>query len=225
MIAEARLEESARGLARLTPEQLATRLPAFWMHGRARRERGQFAAALGDLERGIALAAATGRDRVLLILAVESVPVLTELGRIQEAVAAAEDGVERARLAGNPRVHLWALSALAGARLAAGDVTAALRHAEDAAALGARPDFHAPGQPGWCLGTALAAGGEAERAVAVLREAFGAGLAAVPPAERPLAAADLVEAQLAAGDLTGAEATLALGEAAAARGARRGRRP
>ena len=35
--------------------------------------------------------------------------------------------MERARPAGNPRMLLWALSMLAAARLAAGDVTAALR--------------------------------------------------------------------------------------------------
>ena len=45
--------------------------PAFWMHGRARRLLGRFDAALDDLERGAALAAETGRERVLLVLAVE----------------------------------------------------------------------------------------------------------------------------------------------------------
>ena len=55
------------------PAQLATRLPAFWMHGRARRALGQFEAALADLRRGAAIAEQTGRERVLLILTVESV--------------------------------------------------------------------------------------------------------------------------------------------------------
>ena len=212
--------KSARALARLTPEQMATCWPAFWMHGCARRERGQFAAALDDLERGIALAAATGRDRVLLILAVESVAVLTELGRIREAVAAAEDGVERARLAGQPARAPVGAERARRARAAGGR----RRHRPRCPPRrgrrrrsAPRPDFHAPGPAGLVLAAALAAGGEAGRALAVLREAFGAGgLAAVPPAERPVAAADLVEAQLAPpATSTGAKATLR---------ARRGRR-
>ena len=122
-----RLDESAAALERLTPEQLATRLPAFWMHGRARRALGELDASLADLTRGAAIAAETGRERILLILTVESVATLIELGRLSEAGAAAEEGLERARLAGSPRMVLWAQSMLAAARLAAGDVGAALR--------------------------------------------------------------------------------------------------
>ena len=40
--AAARLDESAAALERLTPDQLATRLPALWMHGRAYRVLGRF---------------------------------------------------------------------------------------------------------------------------------------------------------------------------------------
>ena len=211
------LAASAAALERLTAEQLATRLPAFWMHGRARRGLGRFAAALADLERGIAIATETGRERVLLVLTVESVAVLVELGRIDAACAAAEEGVELARLAGNPRLLLWAHAALASARLAAGDVAAALRHAGDAAATGAEPDFHGAGQPGWALGAALTAAGNAEQAVPALRAAFGPGLGRVLPVDRPAAAAVLVEALLALGDLPAAEAALAVAGAAAER--------
>ena len=45
----------------------------------------------------------------------------------------------------------------------------------------------------------------------------GDELAAVLPADRPAAAADLVDAQLACGDVAAAEAALARGEAAASR--------
>ena len=213
-----RLEESSAALERLTAGQLATRLPALWMHGRARRALGGFAAALADLERGAAIAADTGRERVLLMVTVESVPVLLELGRLDEASAAAEDGLEFARLDGNPRMRLWAHSACSTARLAAGDVGDAMHHAGEAARIDARADFQAPGQPGWCLGAALTAAGNPQRAVPALLAAFGgAGLDAVLPVDRPAAAADLVEAQLARGDLAGAEEALASGEAAAAR--------
>jgi len=56
------------------------------------------------------------------------------------------------------------------------------------------------------------------RAVSTLVDGFGGPqLTQVLPVDRPRAAADLVEAQLAAGDVAAAEATLARGEAAAAR--------
>ena len=212
------LEDAATALEALSAEQRATRLPAFWMLGRARRSLGQFEAALADFERGAALALETGRENVRLQLTVESVGTLIELGRPAEATAAAEQGLELARLAGNPRMLLWARCALSAARLAAGDVSAALQAAEEAAESQIRPDFHAAGQPGWCLGAALTAAGNPERAVAAMLLSFGgADISAVLPADRPAAAADLAEAQLAAGDLDAAEQALELGEAAAAR--------
>jgi DNA-binding CsgD family transcriptional regulator len=215
-----RLAESAAALERLTAAQLATRLPALWMHGRAQRSLGRFEAALVDLERGARIATETGRERVLLVLTVESVPTLIELGRLTDACAAGDEAVELARLSGNPRMLLWAQSALAAARLAAGDVAAALRHAEQAVSVGVQPDFHSAGQPGWCLGAALTAAGNAEQAVAAMLQSFGGpALASVPPADRPAAAADLVEAHLACDDVARAEETLAHGEAAAARAA------
>jgi DNA-binding CsgD family transcriptional regulator len=172
---------------------------------------------LADLERGAAIAAQTGRERVLLTLTVESVPVLIELGRLADAAAAAQEGVELARLAGNPRTHLWALTALSAAHLEAGDVAAALREAEAAAELDATADFHAAGQPGWSLGAALVAAGNPGQGVAAMLASFGGrDLPRVIPAERPLAAADLAEAQLAAGDVAAAEQALAHGEAGVA---------
>jgi DNA-binding NarL/FixJ family response regulator len=213
------LGASAAALERLTPAQLATRLPGFWMHGRARCALGRFEDAVADLRRGAAIAAETGREGVLLAFAVESVAPLIQLGRIGDAIAAAEEGVELGRLGGNPRTLLWAFCALATARLAAGDVASALRQAEEAAALPTRADFHAAGQPGWCLGASLTAAGNAAQAVPVLLEAFGGPeLAHVLPAERPAAAADLVEAHLACGDVAAAEATLAGGASLEAAG-------
>jgi len=104
------------------------------------------------LERGAALAERTGRERVLLVLSAESVATLIELGRPAAAMAAGAESVDLARLAGNPRMLMWAHSALASARLAAGDVAGDLDEAARAAPVDARPDIHAAGQPGWCLG-------------------------------------------------------------------------
>ena len=182
------------------------------MLGRSRRMLGQFERALAELERGAAMALETGRENVRLQLTVEMVATLIELGRPADASAIAEQGLELARLAGNPPMLLWAQCALSSARLATGDVSAALRHAEEAAGSGVRADFHGAGQPGWCLGAALTAAGEPERAVAAMLESFrGPALPAVLPADRPAAAADLAEAQLARGDLEAAERTLDAG--------------
>jgi DNA-binding NarL/FixJ family response regulator len=216
--AAAALDESSAALERLSSEQLATRLPALWMHARARHAFGRFEAALADCERGSAIAADTGRERVLLVLTIESVSTLIELGRLAQATATAEEGVELARLSGQPRMLLWAHSALASARVMAGDVAGALTHATEAAEIATPADFHAAGQPGWCLGAALVAAGNPEAAVPALLEAFGGPqLTDVLPVYRPRAAADLVEAQLAIGDVAAAEEVLAHGEAAAAR--------
>jgi DNA-binding NarL/FixJ family response regulator len=106
---------------------------------------------------------------------------------------------------------LWARCALSAARLAAGDVSAALEAAQEAADSGVRADFHAAGQPEWALGNALVAAGEPERGVAALRAAD------VLPADRAAHAADLAEAEAAAGGSRVAEA-----EAAAALAARPG---
>jgi DNA-binding NarL/FixJ family response regulator len=202
---EEALAPAVAAYERLTPEQVATRLPGFWMLGRCRRLLGDHEAALADLERGAALAAETGRENVRLQLAVERVAVLIELGRLAEATAAAEQALELALLVGNPPMLVWARCALSAARLAAGDVTAALEAAQEAADSGVRADFHAAGQPEWALGNALVAAGEREPGIAALRAAR------VLPADEPALAADLAEAEAAAG----APAAAAAVEAAA----------
>ncbi len=215
------VEAAAAALERLTPAQLTTRLPAFWMLGRSRRILGDHEPALADLEQGAALALETGRDNVRLQLTVERAGVLIELGRLEEAKAAAEQGVELGRLAGNPPMLLWAHCAQSAACLAAGDVTAALRHATEAAESGVRADFHAAGQPGWCLGNALTAAGEPERGVQAMLATYGDVL----PADRPAAAGDLAAMHLAAGDVeAAAEVGAARGRGAARARARAGRR-
>ena len=212
------VEDAAGALERLSGEQLATRLPALWMLGRARRMTGDLTGGLADLQRGLTLAAETERETVRLLFAAESVGVLVELGRLQEAADMAQESVELARLAGSPPLLLWAQSALSRARLAAGDIASAIRDAQEAQTSGTRPDFCATGQPGWCLGLALTAAGEPDQgAHAMLDSVGGLRLPLVVAADRPAAAADLVEVLLAAGELDGAEQALAAGEDIAAR--------
>jgi DNA-binding NarL/FixJ family response regulator len=196
--------EAAAAFARLTDAQVAARLPGVWMLAWADSVRGRFADALAGLDRARGLAVASGREPVLMLTAVEAVRPLRELGRLAEAVATGEEGVDRARLNGNPQHMVWAHCALSSARLAAGDVAGALREAEEAAGIEAEPSVHRAGQPQWSLGAALAAAGNADHALPLLREAVGAAV----PALRAEASADLADAALAAGDVAAARAAL-----------------
>ena len=210
------IDAAAAALERLSPAQLATRLPAFWMIARARRALGQLAPALADLERGAAIAAETGRENVLVQLTIETAVTLVELGRLEEAIAAAEQGLELALLAANPRVLLWAHCTLSAARLAAGDVAAALHHADGRGRVrrAARLPRRRPAR--LVPGRGVDSGGNPERAVAAMLDSFGASLDAVLPVDRPAAAADLAAAQLAA-RRPGRGRARALGEEAAGR--------
>ena len=207
--ADAAREEAVATFARLTDAQVATRLPGLWMLASADSVRGRFADALATLERAASLAAASGREPILMLARVESVRPLRELGRLADAIAAGEEGLDRTQLDGNPQYVVWAHATLSAARLAAGDVAGALREAEEAARVDAEPSFHRAGQPQWARGAALAAAGNADQAVPLLR----AAVPLVVPAVRAEAAADLAEAELAAGDLAGARAALAVAHA------------
>ena len=107
---------------------------------------------------------------------------------------------------------LWARCALSAARLAAGDVGAALEHAEEAAASGVAADFHAAGQPAWALGAALAAAGERDGGGALRAEADGRSRPT-----GPALAADLAEAR-AAGEASRGGTSVAATRPGAARG-------
>jgi DNA-binding NarL/FixJ family response regulator len=180
---------------------VARRLVGLWMLGWADGWLGRFDLALTDLERARDMATATGRELVLMLAALAAVRPLRELGRLAEAVAVAEEAVDRARLTG-PRPQLaGALCELSAARLATGDVSGALQAADDAMAVDAPPSLH--GVPPWCVGAALTAAGNADRAVPTLRDA----LAAAVPVMRPHIAADLVDALIAVGDVAGARET------------------
>ena len=212
---EAARAHADAALRLLGREELMTRLPALWMAAWVDSRLGRFSTALDSLRQAREMATETGRELILVLVSAESARVLRELGRLTDALAAAEEAVDRARLAGSPQQLLWAQTGLASAHLATGDVAAALRAAEDALELDARRSLHTAGEPGWCLGAALVAAGNPERAVPALLEAFGGpALPDLIPADRPAAAADLVGAQLAAGDLAGARETLAHAEPA-----------
>jgi DNA-binding CsgD family transcriptional regulator len=194
-------ERATIAFATLTDAQATWRLPGLTLLAWADSARGRFEQALDQLERARRLATATGREPVLILVAAEAVRPLRELGRLAEAVAAGEEALDRARLWSNRPQQLEAQSALAAARLAAGDVTGALREAEEAADL----CRSRAGQPQWVHGAVLTAVGNADRAVPLLH----AAVPLVPPVLRPEVVADLVDALLATGDVAGARDALA----------------
>ena len=211
------LARATDAFARLADADVMRRLPGLWMLAAAATALGRFETAIDFLERAGRMASATGRELVLVVVSQALVRPLVELGRLEEAVAAGEEALDRARLTGNAQQLLGAQAALSTARLAAGDVTGALREAEEAQTIDAPPGYHGAAQPGWCLGAALAAAGNPQRGAAAMLEAFGgAAMPHVVPADRPAAAADLVETLLAAGDLAGAREALDHGTTAAA---------
>ena len=204
-----------------TATQLATRLPALWMLGRARR-------ALGRFERGARRPRARrarspprpAASACCCMLTVESV---RDAGRARPRWPRRSRPARRASSArGSPATRACCCGRTARcspARLAAGDVAAALRaRRRGGGASRRRPDVHAAGQPGWA-----SAPRSPRPATPSGRSRRCSTRSAAPrcrdvmPAERPAAAADLVEAQLARGDVAAAQATLAHGEAAAAR--------
>ena len=187
---------------RLDDAEVARRLPGLWMLAWADSWLGRFELALADLDRAREMAAASGRELVLLLAALTSVRPLRELGRLADAVAVAEEAVDRARLSGTRPQLAGAHCELSAARLAVGDVSGALEAADDAIALDVPVSLFTAGQASWCLGAALTAAGNAERAVPLLRAAHADAV----PVMRPLIACDLVEAAIAAGDLDAARA-------------------
>jgi DNA-binding NarL/FixJ family response regulator/tetratricopeptide (TPR) repeat protein len=193
-------DDARAAFGRLDDAEVAQRLPGLWMLGWADSWLGRLDLALADLERASLMATTTGRELVLLLAAHASVRPLRELGRLAAAAAAAEEALDRARLSGTRQQLAGAHCELAFARLATGDVSGALDAATEASAIDVPASLFSAGQAAWALGTALTAAGNAARAVPLLREA----LATVVPVMRPSVAADLVDAEIATGDLDAA---------------------
>jgi DNA-binding CsgD family transcriptional regulator len=203
--AEERHAAASRALAALTGGELATRLPGLWMAALSAGALGRYAEALEGLRTGMLLAEQTGRELALVMLGLELVRALRELGRCAEALEEALRGVERARMLGSPPYLAAALTALAQARLDAGDAAGALGAAVEAGVIETGRSMLLVAQPGWVRGLALAALGRGGEAVELLTEAFGGAHApGVLPAHRPAAIADLAEVRLQAGALDAA---------------------
>jgi DNA-binding NarL/FixJ family response regulator/tetratricopeptide (TPR) repeat protein len=198
-------DQALAAFAALDADTRATRLPAFWMLARATVAAGDPRAALALAAEGRTEAEGTGRTSVALWIAIEEIAILRRLGRLADAIALGERTVERAGEAGLARSVRWALAELACTRMDRGDIDGAARDAARAESVHAPASYLGIDRAAWTAARALGAGGHPRDGVERALRALGSRrLDAVPPASRAELAAELVELQVAAGDLPGA---------------------
>ena len=139
------------------------------------------------MDRGIAIARATGAGRLLVpMMLVKGYPLEIQ-GRLAEALELCEEAVESARLSANPHYQFWALFELGWAHYYRGDLDAALDVLEESGRVGgllAGATMPAgSGGPGWPLAATLFELGEVERGFEVMRAIGGDELVHAIPVE------------------------------------------
>ena len=194
---------------RLSDAELAPRLEALYYLGWAENYLEHYDEAIGHVDRGIAIARATGEGRLLIpMMLVKGYPLEMQ-GRLAEAIQLCEAAVESARLSANPHYLFWALFELGWGHYYVGDLEAAAKACEESARAGGRMARGtmpaASGGPGWPLAATLFELGDLERAFEVMDEIGGADLEHAIPVERCfyweiLALAELKRGQLEAAD-------------------------
>ena len=161
----------------------------------------RFADVLAVAGRSARAIRATGNGPAAIAIDVAAICALGLLGRIPEAVAAADEAEQAARVTGNDQAVQWALWMRAWALLERGDLDAALAAAEASVALAQRLDDSALATIARAvLGAVLVARGEPERGRPLLH-AYD-----LEPGWRCRWTPTLVEADLALGDASAAAA-------------------
>jgi ATP/maltotriose-dependent transcriptional regulator MalT len=216
--AQTRREEAAALVDALGDEELALRIDAAASLGNAETYLGHLEEAVRHLDRGLAVARATGEGSLFPLLTQRKGFALALLGRLVEAEDVTERAVEAARLSASPEVMAWALLNRAWAALLAGDLDTGLRAAEESVELG-RPLADSPVRT-WsacAYGSILLEAGEPARCLDVLLSGGGGpDLPAVPGVLRSMFQERVALAWLAAGDLGAAELAAERAEARAA---------
>ncbi len=155
----------------LTDDELATHLdgPLKLAQGEVFLDR--LDAAAGHIRRGINVARTSGQGQTLWIMLFVEVLALVPVGRLAEAVEAADDALEASRLSGSEEQMAWALAARCLVATATGDVSLALALEAELHRLGypkARRPFFAT--VGFAAPEALLEAGEPERAKRMIAE-------------------------------------------------------
>jgi DNA-binding CsgD family transcriptional regulator/tetratricopeptide (TPR) repeat protein len=208
--ARAHREEAQAQIERLTDAELAPRLEALFYLGWAENYLEQYDAAIAHVDRGIAIARATGEGRLLIPMMLVKPYALEMQGRLSGALQLCEAAVESARLSANPHYLFWALFELGWAHYYLGDLDAAAGACEASARAGGRLAGAtmpaASGGPGWPLAATLFEMGDRDRGFEVLHSIGGGELEHAIPVERCFYWEILALAELARGDADAAEA-------------------
>jgi DNA-binding NarL/FixJ family response regulator/tetratricopeptide (TPR) repeat protein len=207
---------------RLTDAELAPRLEALFYLGWAENYLERYDDAIAHVDRGTAIARATGEGRLLIPMMLVKPYALEIQGRLTEALQLCESAVESARLSANPHYLFWALFELGWAHYYLGDLDAAVQACEDSSRAGGRLAGAtmpaASGGPGWPLAAALFEMGDHVRGFEVMQSIGGGGeLEHAIPVERCFYWEILALAELARGDADAAEAYVSRAEDHAAR--------
>ena len=202
-------EEALGQIDRLSDKELAPRLDALYYLGWAENYLEHYDDAVAHVDRGIAIARATGQGRLLVpMLLVKGYPFELQ-GRLAEAVEVCETAIEAARMAANPHYLFWALFELGWAHYFSGDLEAALAAGEESERIGGRrvggtmPSTG--GGPGWLLAAARFEAGEVERAREEMRALGSDELEHKIPVERCFDWETMALAELAVGRPEAAE--------------------
>jgi len=181
-------EQALAQIDRLSDAELAPRLEALYYLGWAENYLEYYDEAIGHVDRGIAIARATGEGRLLIpMMLVKGYPLEIQ-GRLAEALQLSETAVESARLSANPHYLFWALFELGWAHYYLGDLEAAVVACEESSRAGGRLAGGtmpaASGGPGWPLAATLFELGELDRGFEVMQAIGGGELEHAIPVER-----------------------------------------
>ncbi len=181
-------EEALAEIDRLTDAELAPRLEALYYLGWAENYLEHYDAAIAHVDRGIAIARATGEGRLLLpMMLVKGYPFEIQ-GQMAAALELCDAAVEAARVSANPHYLFWALFELAWARYYSGDLEGTIAACEESAQVGGRMTGgtmpSAGGGPGWALGCAWFELGEHAKGLEIMRTVCGDELEQKIPVER-----------------------------------------
>jgi DNA-binding NarL/FixJ family response regulator len=216
LISEARRSaaEAADIVDALDDTAMVERLDAFLTLAYTEYHTGSQQDALGHVLRGLALSRTRGVEYLLPPLEVLEAMALLHLGRLEEAVAAAEASYETALLLRNEEYVVFALQLRSWAARWSGDVARAVSFGREALTRGAESGPMVQAFGGLHLAEALIESGAPQEGQDVLlRSAGGPALEPIEPAFRPRGYLALVMAELALGRIEAAESWAVRAEA------------
>jgi DNA-binding NarL/FixJ family response regulator len=203
----------------LTDGEAAHELELLWVLGQAEHQLGQHPTALGHLERGLAIARATGQELFVAPIAASLAVTRVALGRLEPAAQAADEAVSAAtRLKANRPLSM-ALAARCLVALRRGDLVDAAKAAIEARDAARKAGTRLLDTTASCwLGEALIESGAHDQGkTQILDDCGGASLSYVPTHLRSHVYVVLCKAELARGRIDDAERWIAASEAHARR--------